>query len=340
MINDINKDNNDVYQGINVVNDQAQRTLSQVLLKTEQKKNNHNRLIFSIVNANSIPNKLDDIRITIADFVDILVITESKLDQSFPESQFFINRFSKPFRKDRNRHGGGFLMYIKEDIPQKELSFNLPSDIEIIIIELNINKIKWLVCGCYHPPSESDEYFFYHLGKVLDNFSTKHDDFVLLGDFNVQENETILSEFLNAYNAKNIVKNKTCFKSIENPSCVDSITDKPGGFQHTNVFETGISGHRKLVTTVMKAKFKKALPKYVYYRNYKNFNEQDFKLELKGKLEVDVIDANYETFHNVYLNVLNKHALIKTKVIRGNQEPYITKPYRKAVRKRSELKTK
>ena len=76
-------------------------------------------------------------------------------------------------------------MYIKEDIPQKELSFNLPSDIEIIIIELNINKIKCLVCGCYHPPSESDEYFFYHLEKVLDHFSTKHDGFVLLGDFNV-----------------------------------------------------------------------------------------------------------------------------------------------------------
>ena len=67
----------------------------------------------------------------ITDFVDILVITESKLDRSFPESQFFINRFSKPFRKDRNRHSGRLLMYIKEDIPQKELSFNSPSTIEI-----------------------------------------------------------------------------------------------------------------------------------------------------------------------------------------------------------------
>ena len=285
-----------------------------MLLLCKQKKSNRNRLIFSTINSNSISNKLDDIRITIADFVDILVITESKLDQSFPESQFFINRFSKPFRKDRNRHGGELLMYLKEDIPQKELSFNLPSDIEIIIIELNINKIKWLVCGCYHPPSESDEYFFYHLGKVLDDFSTKHDGFVLLGDFNVQENETILSEFLNAYNAKNIVKNKTCFKSIENPSCVDLIvTDKPGNFHHANVFETGILHHHKLVTTVSKAKFTKVSSKYVHYHNYKTFNEQDVKLELRSKLEVNVVDANDETFHNVYLNVLNKHAPIKTK---------------------------
>ena len=122
MINATNNDNIEVHQGTNVVNDQAQRTLSQVLVKTEQKKSNHNRLIFSILNANSIPNKLDDIRITIADFVDVLVITESKLDQSFPESQSFINRFSKSFRKDRNRHDG-LLMYIKEDIPQKLLMY-------------------------------------------------------------------------------------------------------------------------------------------------------------------------------------------------------------------------
>ena len=59
--------------------------------------------------------------------------------------------------------------------------------------------------------------------------------------FNVQENETILSEFLNTYNAKNIVKNKTCFKSVKNPSCVVlTVTDKPGSF-----FETGILDHHK-----------------------------------------------------------------------------------------------
>ena len=65
--------------------------------------------------------------------------------------------------------------------------------------------------------------------------------------------------------------------------------DKPGSFQHTNVFEAGISDHHKLATTVIKAKFAKALPKYAHYRNYKNFNEQGFKLELRDKVEVDVL---------------------------------------------------
>ena len=58
-------------------------------------------------------------------------------------------------------------------------------------------------------------------------------------------------------------------------------------------------------------------------------------------MEVHVVDANYETFHNVYLiNALNNRAPIKTKVIRGNQAPSITKAYRKTVMRRSELKIK
>ena len=127
------------YKNVSISSENSEPSSSQependLLLLCKQKKSNHDRLIFSTLDVNSIPNKLDDIRITIADFVDILVITESKLDQSFPDSQFFINRFSKPFRKDRHRHCGRLLMYIREDIPRKELSLNLQSDIEIIII--------------------------------------------------------------------------------------------------------------------------------------------------------------------------------------------------------------
>ena len=67
----------------------SQEPENDLLLLHKQKKSNHNRLIFSILNVNSIPNKLDNIRITIVAFVDTLVITESKVYQSFPDSQFF-----------------------------------------------------------------------------------------------------------------------------------------------------------------------------------------------------------------------------------------------------------
>ena len=71
------------------------------------------------------------------------------------------------------------------------------------------------------------------------------------------------------HNASNIVKEKTCLKTLDNPSCIDLIiTNKPGCFQNTVVTTTGLSDCHKFVTTVSKASFKKALPKEIFYRDY------------------------------------------------------------------------
>ena len=45
------------------------------------------------------------------------MISETKLDASFPNNQFTINGFTAPYRLDRNANGGGILLYIREDIP-------------------------------------------------------------------------------------------------------------------------------------------------------------------------------------------------------------------------------
>ena len=146
-------------------------------------------------------------------------------------SQFNIEGVSQPYRYDRDRNGGGVLIYVREDIPSKILPQVVQTDIEALFIEINLRKSKWLLCGCYHPPSQSDDYFFYNLENSLDKYS-HYDQFLLIGDFNAEDSEPILSQFLSIYNAKNIVKNKTSFKSIDNPSCIDLfITNKPMSFQ-------------------------------------------------------------------------------------------------------------
>ena len=40
-------------------------------------------------------------------YVDVLVITETKLDDTFLTSQFLVTGFSVPYRLDRNRNGVG-----------------------------------------------------------------------------------------------------------------------------------------------------------------------------------------------------------------------------------------
>ena len=50
------------------------------------------------------------------------MISDTKLDQSFPTTQFMINGFSAPFRLDRNDQGGGIILYIRDDIPSRLVS--------------------------------------------------------------------------------------------------------------------------------------------------------------------------------------------------------------------------
>ena len=77
--------------------------------------------------------------------VDILTITESKLDTSFRTTQFLIDGYSKPFRFDRNRNAVGALLYVREDIACRESRSNrFSNDIDEIINELNLRKAKWL----------------------------------------------------------------------------------------------------------------------------------------------------------------------------------------------------
>ena len=73
--------------------------------------------------------------------VDILAISEIKLDESFPEDQFKIPGFRSPFRRDQNEFGGGIMVFVRKDIPSKVISKETLS-IEAMFIELNFCKKK------------------------------------------------------------------------------------------------------------------------------------------------------------------------------------------------------
>ena len=107
-----------------------------------------------------------------------------------------INCFIKTYRLDRNRNGGGVLIYMCKDIPSKESDNYLPNNIEWIFIEMNLRKNKWLLFGCYQPPSQSDNYFFYHIENNLDKFYQNYNKKMQVGDFNAENSEACLSNLL------------------------------------------------------------------------------------------------------------------------------------------------
>ena len=104
------------------------------------------------------------------------------------------------------------MIYIRDDIPSKELKSQLPADIEGIFIEINIRKIKWVLMGGYNPQKDNISYFLSHVNKGLDKFLGNYDNILLLGDFNSTMPERPMKNFCELYDLQNLIKGPTCYK--------------------------------------------------------------------------------------------------------------------------------
>ena len=112
--------------------------------------------------------------------IDILLISETKLDNTFPLSNFKIPGFCTPFRRDRTRYGGGILPYIREDIPSTLLSsLPFPENVECFFVEIKLRQIKWLLGNFYNPFQKQISSQLSSLSKSLDYY-TQSDDKILL----------------------------------------------------------------------------------------------------------------------------------------------------------------
>ena len=297
---------------------------------------NPKKVLIGHLNVNSLRNKYLATNELIKDKIDICLLSETKLNDSFPTAQFQIKGY-KIFRKDRNKYGGGIMFYINENIPSRKLDFEFQDNLEILFIEFSLRNRKWLCIGLYKPPSLNEVFFLDSLNKVITSLLNCYENILLIGDFNITINNKNLNTFMNVFDLESLITSPTCFQSI-NPTCIDLIlTNKKNLFMKSQTLEVGISDHHKLVLTILKSQFVKGNPKTNVYRNYKDFNTDSFKIELSKKLS-SVKMGNYSNFLECFTKLLDKHAPLKKKVLRYNNNPFMTKTLRKAIMIRSRLK--
>ena len=271
----------------------------------------------SAININSIRNKSKPLKKMIKDNTDILLVSETKLDDTFSVFQFYIDGYSTPYHFDRTSHGGGNLLYIREDIPSKILKFEpLQNNFEDFFVEINLRKKRRLLSCSYNPTWENIVNRVKNISTGLDQFSATYDNLILLGDFNFEPEEVNMSDFLNMYNPKNLTKLKTRYKNPENPLCIDLVlTNSHRSFQNTNVFEIGLSDFHKMTVSILKSHFPKQKSNIVSYRSYKRFRNNSFRIELDNELlKYGLGNIEYQHFLNIFLDILNKHAPIKKSI--------------------------
>ena len=177
------------------------------------------------------------------------------------------------------------------------------------------------------------------ISQTMDVHSFNYDNFIFFGDFNADVNDKAMLDFCESYILKSLIKQPTCFKNPENPSCIGLfLTNRPRSFCNSYVIETGISGFHMMKVSVMKMDYRKLPPNIINYRDYKKFSIGNFLNSVKEVFlnkNPNGENGGINFFLSTCSKVLNKHAPCKKKCIRGIQRPFMNKHISKEIMKRS-----
>ena len=192
------------------------------MLQDDRLKFLHNPLI-SYLNINSLRNKVIDLWEILKDLpLDYIVISETKLDESFPNSQFKLNGYEVRARRDRHKHGGGLIEFVRQGFICKRLKKYEPNCSERICSEFTISKKKWICFSIYRPPSTGNiKTFFEKMNEVISKALRKYENLIVMGDFNIDlkssnSDKDKLENFCDLFNLTNLIHSETFFMKNSN----------------------------------------------------------------------------------------------------------------------------
>ena len=117
---------------------------------------------------------------------------------------------------------------------------------------------------------------------------------------------------------------------------------KPKSFYKSHSFVTGLSDCHKLIVSILRTSIQTLPPKFVIYRNEKNFHESNFLRDLDSRLIqgelYKIYEDPYTKMSEILFEVLNYHVTLKQKSVRGNHAPFMTRELSKAIMTKSKAK--
>ena len=195
-----------------------------------------------------------------------MLVSETKIDDSFSIGNFLKDGFSTPYRLDANFNRSGLMLSVREDIPSTLVEAET-RPVEGFYIELNLRNDKWLLNCSYNPHKNNVENYLKMLSYFLDSHSSTNEKVLILGDFNVEADDQNMKTFCDSFSLASLIKQPTCYKIPSHPKCIKLIlTNVPHSFQTTSVIETGISDFHLMTLTVIRKSFKMLKPRVVNYR--------------------------------------------------------------------------
>lgn len=209
---------------------------------------------------------------------DILLITETKIDASFSNGQFNVDGF-RMHRVDRDIHGGGLMIFIRNDICFHVMTrFNMDLSIfrtESMILKVKINRSWFVLAGIYKPPNIPKSQWKLELSSIFDATTTLSNDVIFLGDFNCDMMEPNkppmdgwdLCDLLDIYNLKNLITSPTRITKTSKTLLDLILTNNKKRILSSGVVDVQISDH-SLVFTILRLSAPRLQSRKIYARKY------------------------------------------------------------------------
>lgn len=259
---------------------------------------------------------------------DVIGITETWLNDDILTDRVNIPGY-RLFRKDREGRGGGVALYVSDKLSCQEISFDFQFTTENIWMKLRVSEKLFIIGVLYRPPSKHINNFIEDLDNMLSFVTPTFDEVILLGDFNINffNVDNVATNCCNSYNLTQIINEAT---RISSNTLLDPIfvSDNDMLLNSGVLAVDNISDHNLVFCTIKhkKTKFKQ---KFVTYRNFKNFNLNQFQLDLDNLPWHELISANDVNkkifiFNNFIINLFNEHAPLKTVRVSKPKAPWLT----------------
>ena len=211
--------------------------------------------------------------------IEVLAVNKTKLDKSVLDLYITVENYSEPVRCDRNRHGGGVAVFVKESISYSVRTDLLIGDLEIVCIEVKPKCSSPVVILAWYIPPKYDTFSFTELEHVLKVLDSEGREIILIGDTNCDQlcDDTktpcvdYLKHSIRSISFKQIIKNSTRVTNGSSTLIDHIVTNRPERITNCGSLVVGFSdydmvfGMRKISGNLKKE------PKIIRSRHYRPY---------------------------------------------------------------------
>ena len=300
-------------------------------------------------NVNGIISKIDKVKILLGETrknVQILCITETKLNKHILDSEISVDGYIIVRRDRHSGPGGGVCMFIRNDLNWQRRNDLECETIETIWIEIFIKHSKSIIISVTYRPPDTSKYsnknFNTTFHDLINTAQVEDKEIILSGDFNCNylksSDHKDLKDIFKLNGLKQLIKQPTRTEK-QSETLIDLIlTTHEQNISNSFVYDHGISDH-DLTGIIRKINCKKYEPRKIQTQNYKNFCIESYKDDLRNipwenALRLTNLNQSWNHFKELVTDCIDRHAPRTQKKVTGKDCPWLTSQIKTTIHQR------